>query len=516
MIERKLGKRKIFLGCLIFLMLGVGVACQLTSPRPASWAGTPTAEARNTEIALTQAAIASANTFVFTPTLPTRTPITTPSTTVTTTFPDNQQEGPWFIFPRPEGEGLIAYNLNSRKADVISLPEPIIIADLKRGAAPDGSKLMLRAGSAHNTDELALYQIDLPSFEVSQITPLLSIKVQRKIVNNEGTRAQETLSIVTRPDGLAWSPNGRYLAFSAALHQENSDLYVFDAINNRIERLNGLYSQNASPAWSPGGDWLISQELEYNRQHEIWHSELISGIHLPQFDHQNTLYLPPTTSIEEVFVGWLNSNAFLSYSITENGSEMLRQVNVEGLKNFLIFEGLFQQVAIDPNTGITAFNLNFSTAINQGLSGGVYRIEPDSPLKNLQAEGDWKHLTWDPGGMFVASGSQGVLLFTPQGESKLLPGERDARLSPNGNWFIAWGDGKNSTSGARLFQSHSINPLQTLIDKPVETLIWQPDSKGFLILSEGTLYHFIFPGLKPEEIITGLPVESDFIWAWVD
>ena len=42
---------------LIFLMAGVSLACRLTSPTPASWSGTPSAEARhatNTAFALTQ------------------------------------------------------------------------------------------------------------------------------------------------------------------------------------------------------------------------------------------------------------------------------------------------------------------------------------------------------------------------------------------------------------------------------------------------------------------------------
>ncbi len=59
-----------------------------------------------------------------------------------------------------------------------------------------------------NTDEFGLYQIDLPSTTVTKLTPLLSLVVQRKIVNEEGTRAFDTLRAVTREDGLAWSPMG--------------------------------------------------------------------------------------------------------------------------------------------------------------------------------------------------------------------------------------------------------------------------------------------------------------------
>lgn len=499
----------------IVVILGAGMACQLTSPRPASWAGTPTAAARSTEIALTQAAIGGAGAFVFTPTVPTSVPEASPTATITP-IPEDDGKGPWLVFPAPDGQGLQAYDINTQETLEIELPAPIITADLARGMSPDGRKLVLRAGSPLNTDELALYQIDLPSFEVTQLSPLLSLTVQRKIVNDEGTRVLETLLTVTRPDGLAWSPDGRFLAFTASLHNETSDLYVLDTLNDRIDRLNGLFTQNASPVWSPGGDWLISQELEFIHRLELWRSELVSGLRVPSFDSQNTIYLPPLNSLEEVFVGWLNPYTFISYSMAESGPRLLRQVNVEELEDLLIFEDAFQHVAYDPGSGVMTFSMSFATAISHGLSGGIYRLVPDSPVQNLQAAGDWAHLTWDPGGMFVGSGTQGVLLFTPQGESMLLQEQGNARLSPNGNWLITWGDGEGSAAGARLFQSNSSNPLQTLIDQPVESLIWQPDSKGFFILSEGSLYHFVFPGLRLNEIIAGLTADTPLEWAWVE
>ena len=118
----------------------------------------------------------------------------------------------------------------------ISLPEPIIVSDLVNGLSPDGHTLIVRAGSPLNTDEFALYRIDLPSTTVTKLTPLLSLTVQRKIVNQEGTRAFDTLRAVSREDGLAWSPDGTYLAFTAALNVTSSDLYLW---NPATAALNG-------------------------------------------------------------------------------------------------------------------------------------------------------------------------------------------------------------------------------------------------------------------------------------
>jgi hypothetical protein len=412
---------------------------------------------------------------------------------------------------------LHAYDLSTERIRAIHLPDPLISADLVKGRSPDGHTLVIRAGSELNTDELALYQIDLPSFEVSKITPLLSLTVQRMIVTDQNTRALDTLAVVTRPDGLAWSPDGRFLAFNAALHNETSDLYVLDTLNERIDRLNGLFTQNASPFWSPGSDWLVSQELNHVQQALGWRSELVSGLRVPSFDSQNTLYVPPAGSREEVFVGWLNPTTFVSYSQADEGPQTLRQLNLaENAQENLIFAGAFQQVAYDPASGVLAYTLDYATAIPQGLTGGIYRVLPDSPVHSLQSAGNWGQLAYDPGGMFLASGLQGVTLFTPDGDSLPLPEEGEARLSPNGNWLVGYGRGEQSSPGARLYRAGSSNPLQTLIETPVEAVLWQPDSAGFFIQSEGVLYHLVFPGLKPREIASGLAPSADLALVWVE
>jgi hypothetical protein len=515
MVNPKFKQARLRLAWAMVLILAAGMACQLTSPRPASWSGTPTAEAWSTVIALTQSAISGPD-YVFTPTVPTVLPDPTLTPTPSPT-PPIDAEGPWLVYPAPGGNALHAYDIHAETTIEISLPEPILTSDLLRGRSPDGSTLAIRAGSVLNAEELALYQVDLTSFEVTKITPLLSLSLQRQVVNQEGTRAVDALESVTRPDGLAWSPDGRFLAFNAALRNDNSDLYVLDTLNDRVDRANRFLSQNTSPLWAPGGNLLISQELEIDRPGENdWRASFVTGLLIPSFINIDTIYQPPEDSLEEVFVGWLNENIFISFSMTKLGPRSLRTVSTNNVKESLIIEGAFQQAAFDPETSTIAFTISYEDAIPLGLSGGIYRLLPDSAGYLLQQGGNWERLVWDPVGMFIAAGSQGVTLFTPDGEGLLLPGQGNARPSPNGNWLIAWGDGENSTTGARLYQSNSNSPLQTLIPGPVEMLFWQPDSLGFFIQSEGALYQFIFPGLRPKTIVEGIPEESPIEMLWVD
>jgi len=497
---------KIIIGFILSLVL-LGAACRLTSPTPASWAGTPSA-ARTTLLQTQQAS-------------PTEERDSTPTESqsaveeTSTPQPTLESDGPWLVYLAPDQRGLHAYDVDSRQILDIPLPEPIITADLMGGLSPDGRTLIIRAGSPDNIDELAIYQVDLPSTEVTKVTPLLSIQLQREIINADNERALETLHAVTRPDGLAWSHNGEFLAFTAALDGSSSDLYVLDTEKDRISRLNGLYSQSATPFWAPENNWLISQELSLDDVMG-WRSEVVYEISMPGAIDHNALYLPAAGSQGEVFLGWINTQSFISYSLTAESAYMLRQVNVDSFAVGIILQGHFAYAAYDPDSASLAYVLGEDDIFTAGQMAGVYLSQVGSAYPELLRAGIWKGLKWDDGGMFVARGMQGVFAFTPEGESVTLPDETDIQISPNGNWVIAWGDGEKTAAGARLYQNPNGNLLQQLTDKLVTAVHWGPDSKTFFIQAEGALYQLSFPGLNPLVVETGFPADRGLDFSWME
>ena len=495
--------------CAILFCFLSSLACTLTSPTPASWAGTPSAQARGqTETASAQTAQAifgDEPTEFILPDAPTEIiPTPTPS-------PTQPVDGPWLVYPHPNGGGLQAYDVEAKAILDIALPQPLVASDLLTGLSPEGGRLVIRAGSPQNLDELALYQVDFPDLEVTRITPLLSLKLQRQIVNEDSSRAFEALEAVTREDGLSWSPNGRYLAFSAALDNPSSDLYLYDTWGQRVRRLNGYYTHNGSPFWSPGSNWLVSQEFEFLSADASWDGTNFTALRVPDYDDQNTLYLPPSGSQREVLLGWVNTQNFYCYSQTINGPIRIREVNVETVKYFIRFNGAFIQAAFDPESKYLALILDQSLAANGDNPAGVYGLQPGGTALQLIRAGDFSRLTWEPGTMFLAGGSSGLFGFQPEGTNFFLPEEEQASLSPNGNWLIAWGD-----EGARLYQPPVSTPLQTLLESPVENVIWRPDSKGFFMMSAGTLYQFIFPGLNPDKVASGFPEADPGIFVWLE
>ena len=494
-----MNKRLLFLALCGLL---IGAACQLTSPRPASLSDTNASqELQETSSAtfLTQTAAIEDQQF------PTKTPTVLVTSTTTTIQPDADSPGPWLVYPSPTQDGLHAYDLSSREIIEIPLPVPIYFSDLASGRSPDGQNLMIRAGSPSVTDELALYRIEIPAGRTEKVTPLLSITLQRQYVNQDGRLAVAAFQSVIREDVLAWSPDGRFLAFSAALKTQTSDLYVVDTVNDRIVRVIGHFSQSASPFWSPGGNWLISQELSEFDQQAGWRADFVTGVLAPNFAKQKTLYLAPANSQEEIFVGWINAQNFISISNTDQGPQIIRQINIENNREVVLFLGQFTQAAVDPVHRALAFTLTYNQGIAQNLDGGIYILPSDATNFQMVRAGVWHDLWWDPAGSFVAAGASGVFKFKPGEDGIFIPDKNGLVLSPQENWMIGWRSGQTSDAGAWLYQPSSDHPLQRLLEAGVEHVFWQPDSMGFFIYTIESLYHFEFPILRPIEIETGFP-----------
>lgn len=438
---------------------------------------------------------------------PTDTPVPQPTAVL---------DGPWLVYPAPDGSGIHAYDIEGEAILEIVLPEPVYTCDLIAGLSPNGHTLVLRAGLPSNTDELALYQIDFPSGQVSKITPLLSIVNQREIINGEDKQAIETFTAVTRSDGIAWSPDGRFLAFTAALDGSSSDLYVFDTAKDRITRLNGLYAQNASPFWAPQSNWLVTQELSSSESESGWRSDFVDVISIPDFVNQNTLYIPGSQSQNEIFLGWINAQTFLSYSHTAERLQTLRQVNVDDISTGVRFWDDFSEIAFDPESGYLALVLDDEDALQLDLMAGVYLLRPDDTTLLWQRAGEWHGLRWDSSGAFITSGSQGMFAFTIEGEGLIVRDEGNIQISPNGNWMIGWGDGEDTSVGARLYQYPSGNLLQQITDQIVTSVYWLSDSKTIFIQSEGVLYRLAFPDLNLVQVEGGFSSDDPVEFVWVE
>ena len=90
-----------------------------------------------------------------------------------------------------------------------------------------------------------LVLVTLPNLELDEITPVTSYYEVTAQPYAQDEVSLEVLYVtdVTSWNQPTWSPDGRYLAFVAAIEGPSSDLYVYDSLQDKIERsrrLSGL------------------------------------------------------------------------------------------------------------------------------------------------------------------------------------------------------------------------------------------------------------------------------------
>ncbi len=490
------------------LLLGLvlaSLACSLSAPTPVAWSGTPTAQARNatsTAFSMTQAAEMTAM-----PTLPLA--ITTTSTPrPSTPTSESVGSGPWLIFPSHDGAKLNAFDIHTQAFTTFDLPPLVNLSDLVAGCSPDGKSLLVRAGSVENLNELALYRIGNPNEPIEKITPLLSVYMQRQVINQAGKRPARALSAVIADDSIAWSGDNRQVVISAALDSDSTDLYLWDGTKDGLERLTGKYTYDLAPQWSPLNDWILFKEAD-GFEEGIWKFTAVSAFRIPRYDETRFLYLPPAQTSLEHILGWVNPDSFISYSCTAESCQKLRLVNLESTEIRYLYIGNFSEVSLAPEAYALALIIESSSAPDSGDNAGVYlSAYQGAPFNQIMA-GDYGNIEWSEAGkVFFVIGKMGVTGIRLDNSSFNLEKETNALFSPNGAWLVGWNSGE-SNPGIRLYSATG-SLLQSISGEAVHQVVWQEDTRGFLMVTDSGLWQVAFPGLKPK-LITDDILQGDLL-----
>ena len=405
--------------------------------------------------------------------------------------------GPWLVYSRDSGRTIAAARLDGSSPAAVPLPEPLLWPeDLRSGAAPAGDWLAVRTGKP-DLSSLNLTLVHLPDGKARVLTPLLSPDLFKQVQAAKPDLLPEAARAVTQPGALAWSPNGRYLAFVSAAEGASSDLYLYDVQTERSRRVTGGLNQVASPVWSPDGLWVIIQEVVNFTVDPGWK---LGPVWAVATDHNEIrkLFDPPANSTRERVIGWIGQDTAVIMTQAPDSARDIREVPLSARRIGQLYGGPMEEAAFDPNSKSIAIRETALTGKALGLAPGLYQIIRSQGVPQYVQAGDWDRLEWSPSASrFFASGPQGFLLFSPGAENVLLKGEAWGSTSPSGLWLICWGDaGAGSRSGLRLYQPGG-ELLQEVTGDPVQQAAWQPDSKAFYFLSGGKLYRTAFPDARP-------------------
>ncbi len=389
--------------------------------------------------------------------------------------------GPWLVYNTDHGIFAVNADGTGRKllTDTTSLRN-----DLPEGTSSSGSWLALRTGdnpvegASTTAQTLMLSMLHLPDGQFKTITPLFSPEMDKAIRDAQGDRTDAVeagIAIAFNRGSLSWSPDGRYLAFIAAIDGPSSDLYSYDTQTGQIHRLTDGLNQAATLSWSPDNKWIVHQEVESFGTGAGWNVKALWAA-APDGSQTKKLYDAPESTGGENVIGWRAPDTFDVYSFSEMGPQNPRSINV--------------------NTGA-------AKPINVDL------------LKS----GEWGEVIWSPQAerfYLTQYSDQGVASVSLDNQvvhfkaEELLPA-----ISPDGKLLAFWGNSAyGPRDGVRLYSPDG-KLIREVTTDPADFVTWRPDGKGLFYVSDGSLYDVPMPDGQPASIDEGLEVSAEGGMGWV-
>lgn len=308
---------------------------------------------------------------------------------------------------------------------------------------------------------------------------------------------------------LAWSPDGRWLAFNAVIDGESGDLYLYSVEQAQLTRLTDGPTQTVFPIWSPDGRHIIhgaARRLYFGYSGAGYD---YTGVWSAQADGQGLELLYPTqvNGFERV-LGWLSDTQMLL--VTEAPNEMLpcgyrdlRTLDFVTHAGRTLAAGPYGLVAFDTANGVALLAVPDEPACLQRESPGIYWLDVRSANPPLQIVEDQAYeLGWSgPAGLFLASTSFGALaidragqfidLVVPEGTfglPQVAPGSRRLAWSGDGLWIGSLQD--NLDQQPNLIHTGRMGAVS-----------WSPDGQHLLFMAEDGLFAASEPDFAPVEII---------------
>jgi WD40 repeat protein len=490
-----------------FLMLVLPIflsACFAVKPTPAPTVTAPQMEAPP----------AAMNTVA-----PTKVTIPTPNPLpVATPEPSLATGGPYLLYRRIVNNQvqLVLMDANGLGRKTLPLPPEITHPDSENAATsssvfPDGKWLAFYTGSPEDKN-LALNLMELATGQTQIVTALLPKNYPDNFITNAeaalkaGDLGQLDIQFYDSaeklaPDlknaflagihTLAWSPDGRSLAFAGAMDGPSSDLYLYDLETQTIRRMSDGPEEIRWIEWSPDGQWIMHGSNYYTGAGETYttHAAALDGSVV------KTLSQSPI-GVDE----WLDSHTFIQHNGANGpGAFQLESVDILTGNRKMLWDGSFYAYDIDKINHlllISAWTSSWpETAENFGKTGGLFLLnlasgsetrligQPHSTRGNIYPE--IREVTFLGMGdkRFVASYEKQTSFYV-FADGSLTPTEGFIRLvsvAPDGQHWLAFGEKTlqvMAADGSVICEANM--PFQI---GPYDRILWRPDSTGIFFVN---------------------------------
>jgi dipeptidyl aminopeptidase/acylaminoacyl peptidase len=268
----------------------------------------------------------------------------------------------------------------------------------------------------------------------------------------------------------AWSPDGRFLAFSGALHGPSSDIYLYDTLSKTIRRLTDGPEHIQKIQWSPDGTWIMhtSALLSF--------AESAISNHAVKADGTSVITFPDTGQYDR---GWLSNSQYL---VAGGGptSNDLAILDLRDGSSRVVWPHTFG--ALQPNDAGTVILLTTFGDAPDDPPYGLYALDvSDSAFEQLDDFPLWYPAPWSiPPYDFVAV-KEGKGLFGVMPDRSIVPvleGDWWIAISPDHQSLALFGS--ESSPGVYLLTDLPNSPVKLDTVQPTQVQ-WSIDSSHLLI-----------------------------------
>jgi WD40 repeat protein len=244
---------------------------------------------------------------------------------------------------------------------VHELPLPDGVAITARALSPDGLHFVNLTGAVSGPNEPRQSDLTLhilrtqDGAEVTAI-PLLppnfpdniadnaALLLARDPTLNEYGDLEESVWQAFRFNLAAfeWSPDGKLLAFSAAIDGPSSDLYLYDVRDESVTRLTDGIEQVEGLRWSPDGQWIWHSTISYS------YCQVCGGHHFAAAADGSRVVTLPGNDIYR-FLGWVDDDSYLVTDQSNGpGDFALQLVDIPTGRSRMLWAGTHQGFVYDP------------------------------------------------------------------------------------------------------------------------------------------------------------------------
>ena len=283
-----------------------------------------------------------------------------------------QLKPPWLIINTHDG--LWAANMDGSNPVLLipkSHPDSNIMLDLQTAISSPAQQIaVVTAERNGNLETLSLQTISLPDGKLHKLTNLTTNDIE---LSPNGLPVNDIRTL----GEMAWSPDGKRLAFIGDLDGPKTDVYVYEMDTGKIQKISQDNGRDSTPTWSPDGKSIL------------YYSE--NGLNAAAADGSSSKLLNISASL----LGWRDNETAVIY-VNQSGTHVgqLSLYNIRSEEQTVLNQGDLVDNA-EVATGLTE---DAGAILYDDLHDGLYLLPPNNadPLK-LDGEPTWTFF-WDEQG----------------------------------------------------------------------------------------------------------------------